>query len=354
MNSDASLSNLIPAPSLRLSFDAGALADNWRAMDRLSGSAVAGAAVKADGYGTGVERVMPVLLDAGARYFFVAHWSEVPEVIAHADAHGISVLHGPMTEADTRFALASGVRPVINSMAQAVRWGAAGGGACDLMVDTGMNRLGVRPEELADPAIRALDIEVLMSHLACADEDSAMNARQCAAFREVTAMIPHRRASLANSAGIALGSDYHFDLTRPGLALYGGTARAEAEGLVRQVITPEAAIIQIHDLPAGESIGYGATFTAPHDMRVAILSLGYADGYLRCWSGEGIFTAADGAQLPVLGRVSMDMTAVDVTAVPHLREGDWLRAQYDLAQASQATGLTQYELLTLSGPRLRG
>lgn len=323
-------------------------------MNRLSGSAVAGAAVKADGYGTGVERVMPALLEAGARDFFVAHWSEVPEVLAHADARSISVLHGPMTDADTRFALASGVRPVINSIAQAQRWNAAGGGACDLMVDTGMNRLGLRPEELADPAIAVLDIEVLMSHLACADEDSAMNARQCGAFRVVTSMVPHRRASLANSAGTALGSEYHFDLTRPGIALYGGTARSEMEGMVRQVVAPEAAIIQVHDLPAGESIGYGATFTAPHDMRVGILSLGYADGYLRCWTGKGIFTAADGAQLPVLGRVSMDMTAVDVTAVPHLAEGDWLTAQYDLAQAAQATGLTQYELLTLAGPRLRG
>ncbi|MAF27896.1 MAG: alanine racemase [Croceicoccus sp.] len=343
----------LPQPPLRLAFDAEALGSNWRAMDRLSKGARTGAAVKADAYGTGVDRAVPALIKAGCRDFFVAHWSEVPAVLAHAPAVSISVLLGPMTDADARYGLETGVRPVINSIEQARRWVDAGGGKCDLMVDTGMNRLGLRVGDISDPAIAALDIEVLMSHLACADEDAPLNAQQWQAFADVLPHVRHRSASLANSAGIALGDKYHFDLTRPGLALYGGIPRSELAEAVQQVVTPEAAIVQIRRVPAGETIGYGATFTAAHDMRVAILSLGYADGYLRCWSGLGAFTAQDGAVLPVLGRVSMDLTAVDITAAPHLQEGDWLRAEYSLADAAQASGLSQYELLTATGPRLR-
>lgn len=341
-------------PPLRLAFDARALASNWLSLHRLSAGARAGAAVKADAYGTGVARAVPALLDAGCRDFFVAHWSEVPAVLAHAPAASISVLLGPMTDADAQYAKAVGVRPVINSIEQARRWTNAGGGRCDLMVDTGMNRLGLRIDEIADPAIKTLDIDVLMSHLACADEDSPLNAQQLRAFASILPSVRHRHASLANSAGIALGADYHFGLTRPGLALYGGVPRSELAAYLQQVVAPEAAIVQVRHVPAGESIGYGAAFTASRNMRVAILSLGYADGYLRCWSGIGAFTAQDGPLLPVLGRVSMDLTAVDITAAPHLREGDWLRANYALPEAAEATGLSQYELLTLAGPRLVG
>ena len=347
---DARLS--FPSP-LRLAFDGEALAANWRTMDRLSGRARTGAAVKADAYGVGVARVMPVLLGAGCRDFFVAHWSEVADVVAHAPASALSVLLGPMNNAEVRYARQLGVRPVINSLDQARRWSAAGGGACDLMVDTGMNRLGIRIEEVGDPVIAALNVQVLMSHLACADENSDLNARQQVAFAQIVQQVPHQTASLANSAGIALGSAYHFDLTRPGLALYGGVPRSVLADQVQQVVTPEAAIVQIRKVPAGESIGYGGSFTAPADLRVAIVSLGYADGFLRAWSNLGTFTAQDGAILPVIGRVSMDLTAIDVTAAPHLREGDWLRAEYALPRAAEVSGLSQYELLTLAGARLR-
>lgn len=347
---DARLS--FPSP-LRLAFDGDALAANWRAMDSLSGGARTGAAVKADAYGVGVDRAMPVLWQAGCRDFFVAHWCEIADVLAHAPAASISVLLGPMNDAEVNLARQLGVRPVINSLEQARRWSEAGGGACDLMVDTGMNRLGIRVEEIGDAAIAALDVEVLMSHLACADEDSELNARQQAAFVDVVQHVPHKAASLANSAGIALGSRFHFDLTRPGLALYGGVPRGELAGQVQQVVAPEAAIVQVRRLPVGETIGYGASFTAPADLRVAIVSLGYADGFLRSWSGLGEFTAQDGAILPVIGRVSMDLTAIDITAAPHLREGDWLRARYALPRAAEISGLSQYELLTLAGARLR-
>ena len=156
----------LPPPSLRLDLDAAALAANWRALDRLSGAARAGAAVKANAYGLGVENVVPVLAQAGARDFFVAHWSEVSGVIAHVPAGQVSVLHGPMSNADCAFALATGVRPVLNSIEQVARWRAAGGGACDLMVDTGINRLGLPMSAIGDPALAGLEVETLLSHLA--------------------------------------------------------------------------------------------------------------------------------------------------------------------------------------------
>lgn len=341
-----------PPPSMRLRVDVGAIAANWRTLNAMSGHARAAAAIKADAYGTGLHRAAPALLNAGCRDFFVAHWGEVGAALAHVPASTLSVLHGPMDAADCAYARASGVRPVINSIVQARLWQASGGGACDLMVDTGMNRLGIRPQELGDPLIRGLEVDTLLSHLACADEDSAMNERQRQSFAAILPAIPHRRASLANSAGIALGSGYHHALTRPGLGLYGGIARREYAGRIRPVVGIDAALIQVRTVMAGETIGYGATFTAPRDMRVGIVSLGYADGYLRCWTGKGGFRH-DGQRLPVVGRVSMDMTAIDLSASPALTEGDWVCAEYDLPEAAERSGLSQYELLTILGPRLR-
>lgn len=340
----------LPPASLRLSIDQEALAANWRALDRLSGAARAGAAVKADAYGLGVAGVVPVLRDAGCRDFFVAHWQEVPAVLAHVPASSIAVLHGPVTTQDASFARATGVRPVINSLDQARRWFAAGGGACDVMVDTGINRIGLGLGDLADPVLADLEIDVLHSHLASADEDSALNAAQQSRWIEARGMLPHKRASLANSAGITLGANYHGDLTRPGLALYGGIACSDLADEIRQVVAPEAALMQVRDIAAGEGVGYNATFVAPRAMRVGVISLGYADGYLRAWSGKGMLRSM-GRPVPVIGRVSMDMTVVDLTKAPELREGDWLRADYSLPDAAAVTGLSQYELLTLLGRR---
>lgn len=340
----------LPPPSLRLDLDPGALADNWRALDRMSGAAAAGAAVKADAYGLGVNKVVPALASAGARDFFVAHWSEVPQVIAHVPAAQVAVLHGPLTDADCGFARATGVRPILNSLDQIARWQASGGGPCDVMVDTGINRLGLPMEALGDPALAGLKIDTLMSHLASADEDSDQNARQLARFKEACAAIPARRRSLANSAGIALGSDFAFDLTRPGLALYGGVPRGEFVGTIRQVAYPRAAILQVRQLEAGEGVGYNATFTAPRAMRVGVVSLGYADGFLRC-RGPGEALRHGEAELPVLGTVSMDMVAIDLAAAPDLGEGDWVDVPFDLPVTAQRCGLSQYELLTTLGGR---
>ena len=341
----------LPPPSLRLTLDTHALGANWRALNRMSGPAAAGAAIKADCYGLGVDACVPALVEAGARDFFVAHWSEVPEVLEHVPGEQVSVLHGPLTEQDVAFARETGVRPTINSLAQARRWLDSGGGTCDLMVDSGINRLGLSLSEIGDPLIAQLDIDILMSHLACADDDTHMNGAQLALFREVAAAIPARRTSLANSAGIALGSEYAFDLTRPGLSLYGGIPRAELIGSITQVAGVEAAIIQTRQIGAGEAVGYNATFTANANMRIGVVSLGYADGILRGWRGSTFRHQAQ--ELAMLGKVSMDMIVVDLTQAPHLREGDWLELPYHLPNAAQQSGLSQYELLTVLGARLK-
>ena len=342
----------LPPPSLRLRLDDDALAANWRALDARSGSARAGAAVKADAYGIGADKAVPVLRNAGARDFFVAHWSEAPEVLRYVDPAQVSVLHGPIRSEDADYARAAGVKPVINGVEQAQRWIEAGGGPCDLMIDTGINRLGVPLAAIGDPTIAALEVDVLMSHLASADEDSPLNSTQLARFHEVCAAIPAQRRSLANSAGIALGSDFAFDLTRPGLSLYGGIPRGELASDIRQVAYPQAAIIQVRELMAGDSVGYNAAFTASGSMRAGIVSLGYADGFLRA-RGPGGALHHGAARLPLLGKVSMDMIVVDLSAAPDLREGDWLDVPFDLPEVAQACGLSQYELLTTLGRRFR-
>lgn len=340
-----------PASPLRLAIDADALAANWRALNRRSGPARAGAAVKANAYGVGARAVAPVLRAAGCDDFFVAHWAEAAELPDLVPPARIAVLHGPLTAADAAYARAVGVRPVINSLPQARLWHEAGGGQCDLMVDTGINRLGVSPGDLSDPLIAALDIDVLHSHLAAAEEpDNPLNAAQRERWQAARGLIRHRRAALANSAGIALGGAYLGDLTRPGLALYGGVPCAALAEDIRQVVRPQAAIMQVRQLQAGDSVGYNATFTATAPMRVGVVSIGYADGYLRCWSGKGLMRGG-GVDVPVLGRVSMDMTVVDLTAAPDLHEGDWLDLAYSLPEAAATSGLSQYELLTLLGRR---
>ncbi len=305
--------------------------------------------MKANAYGLGARRVVKALREAGCCDFFVAHWSEAADLLDLVDPASIAVLHGPLNDAEAAFAKATGVRPVINSAAQAQRWLDAGGGACDLMVDTGINRLGL-PLDRYNPLFDKLDVDGLHSHLASADEDSFGNAVQLRRWLNSRRMYRHRRASLANSAGIMLGSDYHGDLTRPGLSLYGGVPRAELASEIRQVARPMAVLMQVRELAAGDQVGYNGTFIAPQPMRAGVIALGYADGYLRCWSGKGRLNW-QGIELPVIGRVSMDMTIVDLTAAPALREGDWLEVAYALPEAAVASGLSQYELLTLLDTR---
>jgi alanine racemase len=333
---------------LRLRLDGEALVANWRWLRARGGAAACGAAVKADGYGLGAREVVERLAKAGCRDFVVASWAEAAEIEASLGGASLSVLHGVFEE-DMPLALASRARPVLNTPAQVLRWRDTGR-ACDVMIDTGIHRLGLTPEEVRAGLLDGLAIETLHSHLACADEDVAANARQLALFEELSRTIAAKRRSLANSAGICLGADYAFDLTRPGLALYGGIARAEAAGQIKQIVRIEARVIQRRRVAAGGSVGYNATWIAARDCELAILHIGYADGYLRGFSSRGV-ALADGVELPVVGRVSMDLIAVRVDAAPHVGEGDWLEIVFDLPRASEQSGLSQYELLTSLGSR---
>ena len=332
---------------LRLTIDRTALQDNWRWLQDRAG-VPAGAAIKADGYGLGAREAAQALYQAGCRDFFVSTWDEAEKLGPLPVGAGLVVLHG-VGPKDVEAALASWARPVLNSVEQVARWmEVAPGKSCDVMIDTGMNRLGLRAEEL--DALDGLAIDTLHSHLACADEDHGQNQMQLERFRAITAAVPAKRYSLANSAGICLGRDYSFDLVRPGLSLYGGIPRDEADGHIRSVIRVDAEIVQRRTIPAGESCGYGATFCAAEDTEAAILNIGYADGYLRGFSARGAAFAGEIA-LPVLGRVSMDLIAVRCDAAPDLKEGDWVEIDYDLPSASRQSGLSQYELLTCLGSR---
>ena len=332
---------------LRLTIDRSAIQENWRWLQSRAG-VPAGAAVKADGYGLGGRECAQALYQAGCRDFFVSTWAEAEALGPLPVGASVVVLHG-VGPNDGEAARTLPARPCLNTPEQIGRWKElAPDEPCDVMIDTGMNRLGLRSDELA--LLEGLEIDTLHSHLACADEDSAMNAVQLERFRAIAGAVPARRYSLANSAGVCLGRDYSFDLVRPGLSLYGGIPRDEADGNIRNAVRVDAQIVQRRKIPAGESCGYGATFVAKADTQAAILNIGYADGYLRGFSSRGSAFVGEYA-LPVLGRVSMDLVAVGCDAAPHLKEGDWVEVDYDLPSASLQSGLSQYELLTTLGSR---
>jgi alanine racemase len=332
---------------LRLTVDRNALQSNWRWLQSHAG-VPAGAAVKANGYGLGAREATEVLIEAGCRDFFVSTWAEA-ELLGNLPSDvSLVVLHGVGRD-DAEAALRLPARPVLNTALQVARWKEiAPERPCDVMIDTGMNRLGLRASKME--LLQGLRIDTLHSHLACADEDCPLNEMQLERFRAVAAQVPAKRYSFANSAGICLGRDYSFDLVRPGLSLYGGIPRKEAEGNIRPVARVEAQIVQRRTIRKGETCGYGATFTAQVDTEAAVLNIGYADGYLRGFSSRGSAFAGEFA-LPVIGRVSMDLIAVDCDAARDLKEGEWVELDYDLPSAARQSGLSQYELLTTLGSR---
>ena len=289
-------------------------------------------------------------MTAGCRDFYVASWAEAGEIADLFTGASLSVFHGVRRE-DMADALESPARPCLNTAEQVGRWREAAGGACDIMVDTGMNRLGLSAEDVCNGLLDDLNVDTLMSHLACADEpDHRLNEEQYAALAELTDRTGAARISLANSAGIVLGKKYHFDLTRPGLSLYGGVQVDDLSPHIAQVAFPEAQVIQRRSIDAGQTVGYNATFSSDKPMELAILNIGYADGYLRGFSGSGVTRFGD-IECPVIGRVSMDLIAVGVDLAPEVAEGDWLAIDFNLRDASAQSGLSQYELLTTLGHR---
>lgn len=335
-------------PPTRLRLDGRALVANWQFL-KAQGSAACGAAVKADGYGLGAREVVTRLRDAGCRDFFVAHWGEAAEIADLISPKQIAVLNGIDAD-DIASSRTTGAIPVLNTPRQIALWKAAGGGRCHVMVDSGINRLGIGPEQFSTELFSGLDVDIFMSHLASADEDVVQNEQQLALFRGLAEQVNAQRRSLANSAAIMLGCEYHFNLTRPGLSLYGGILRTELVSNIAPVAHLSARILQVRQLDVGAPVGYNATYICEQPASVATLSIGYADGYPRAFSSKGT-VLVNGVELPVIGRVSMDLITVDITTVNGLGEGDWVDLAYDLPEASRVSGLSQYELLTNLGKR---
>ncbi|MEM9011791.1 MAG: alanine racemase [Pseudomonadota bacterium] len=335
-----------------LTVDLGAVARNWRRLDRRAAPGVETAAVvKADAYGLGAARVAPALAEAGARTFFVAL---AEEGAALRDVLGpgprIYVFSGPMP-GDLPTLRAADLRPLLNSAEQIAALADAPL-PCGLQLDTGMNRLGLAPAELAPLAevIGRLDPDLVISHLASADQPAdAMNAAQLGSFRAAAAhpSLAGRRLSLAATGGTLLGPDYHFAMTRPGIGLYGGLPFGEAEA----VVALDLPVIQVRDVAQGETVGYGATWRAAKQTRIATLSAGYADGLLRALGGR-ITLHAGPTPCPSVGRLSMDLLTVDVG---HLGEVpptlSLLGPQQSIDDLADLAGTIGYEVLTMLGTR---
>lgn len=308
--------------------------------------------VKADAYGLGVGPVGRALRDAGARSFFVALAEEgvmLREAVGPGPA--IHILDGLMAGDETA-CRGHGLIPCLNSPAQVARATAAGDIGCAVQIDSGMNRLGLEPAELEAlaPDIARLRPSLVMSHLACADEPAhPMNAVQREVFMGLAAGLPGTRLSLAATGGVVLGEAFHFDLTRPGIGLYGGLPFAGA----RPVVRLELPVIQVREVGVGEGVGYGAAWTAARPSRIATLGAGYADGLIRAIGrAEGVRVFAGDVACPLVGRVSMDLVTVDVTdlaEVPAMLE--ILGAHQGVDDLAAQAGTIGYEILTSLGPR---
>ncbi|WP_249690102.1 alanine racemase [Stappia sp. WLB 29] len=347
----------------RITIDLAALAANWsRLAGLLSEGTACGAAVKADCYGLGDAPCLQALWTAGCRTYFVATPQEGATVRRHLPDAAIYILNGLYPGAASFYA-ANGLRPCLGSPDEVAEWRGAGAPLpAALHVDTGISRLGLTAEEAAALAQDTpFELSLIMSHLACADAPGdRMNQTQLARFRALADLFPGVPRSLANSAGIFLGPDFHFELARPGIALYGGQASAFEESRLDPVVTLEVRILQVHTLPKGTPIGYGATFTAPRDMRVAIVAAGYADGFLRAAGSTDGKPGAEawlaGHRLPALGRISMDMSAFDISDVP---DGTAVRGSFvelfgrnvSVDETASRAGTIGYELLTSLGRR---
>jgi len=356
------------ATTTRLSVDLGALAENWRKMRDLSGSARCGAAVKANAYGTGADRVAPRLAREGCRDFFVADANEAAALRPLLPDARIYVLNG-VFEGSFAQTLAHDLIPIINSPEQAAFWCAnADGRAYALHIDTGMNRMGLTPEEAAAHSQGSAPPPCLvMSHFACADDpDHPLNQEQIKLFDSIRPCFAGIEASLANSGGIFLGSATHHDLTRPGIALYGGDPVSDVPNRMRTVVTAQTRVLVIRNAKAGQTVSYGAAHTLTRDSRIAVCGVGYADGFHRNGSGAGVplrsavpqgaFGAINGTRIPVIGKITMDLTMFDVTDLPDgaVNAGDWvelLGPTVSLEQAATAAGTISYELLTSLGRR---
>ena len=359
-----------PGETAILTIDLDALIANYRALSDLAAPAECAAVVKADAYGLGMAQAAPALSRAGCKTFFVATLGEAKALRALLPQATIYVFAGLMPGTAELYR-AHDLRPVLNSAEEIKEWASfcATQGEklpCAVHIDSGMNRLGLSASEVGtvadDPDLwRAFTLSLVMSHLACADEPRhPKNEKQRKAFDRLRAKLPAVPASLANSAGILLGRAYAYDLVRPGIALYGGKPSREGDNPFKPVVHLKGRILQLRNLAPGETIGYGATHTLKKASRVAVVSVGYADGFFRSLSTkdeeEGFVAYAGPYPAPILGRVSMDLITVDVTAVPEeiARRGGWIELigpNVPVQTVARHAGTIDYEVLTNLGRR---
>jgi alanine racemase len=367
----------LPAPTIGraasqaiLTIDLDALVANWRAMGGRCGNAECAAVVKADAYGVGLERAVSALSRAGCRTFFVAHASEAArarKALAGAPAriHALNgLLPGPGAREAAQALIACEASPVIGSPEEWESWiAAAGDRSCAVHIDTGMNRLGMSADEARALAAhpRADAIDLVMSHFVASEEaGDPLNDAQVAAFETLRRLFPQARASMANSSGVLLAARPHYDLVRPGYALYGGNPAPGAQNPMSPVVTLEAPILRLRHVETGASVGYNATWRAQRPSVLATLGLGYADGVLRSASGSngraGGEAIVAGVRCPFVGRVSMDLIVLDVTeaAGAGLAPGAMalvLGPQITIDDLAERAGSIGYEILTSLGRR---
>lgn len=354
----------------RLAIDLAALAANYAHLAALAAPAEAAVTIKADAYGLGMAQCAPALWRAGVRRFFVATAAEGVALRAILPDAMIHVLHG-VTPENARHFVRHRLIPMLGAPEMIALWRAEGDGApCGLHVDTGMNRLGLTLGEaarLAAEGLAGLDAVLLMTHFACADDPAhPKNTSQIDSFNAAKALFPNMKTSLQNSAGVFLGARAQSDVVRLGIALYGGEAVNDVPNPMRPVVTAEARIMMVRQAKAGETISYGATETLQRDTRIAVCSVGYADGFHRAGSGAGVALRQTGRpggrgfiagrSVPILGRVTMDQTMFDVTDLPDgaAKAGGFIELfgpNIALDNAARAAGTIGYELLTGLGRR---
>lgn len=352
-----------------LSIDLAAISANYERLGSMAAPAACAAVVKADAYGLGLARVAPALAASGCRVFFVAHLDEGLALRTLLPEVEIFVLNGALAGAEPRFAEA-GLAPVLNDLEALDAWAALararGGLPAALHLDTGMSRLGLPPGEVdtlaADPArLDGIDLRYVMSHLACSEEpDNPMNEAQRDRFETARARLPHAAASFANSSGIFRGAGFHFDLVRPGAALYGVNPCPGAPNPMAGVVRLEARILQVRDVDSPGTVGYGAAHRVAGRTRIATLAVGYADGYLRGLGGQAGCYIGE-TRVPVVGRISMDLITLDVSAVPPVSPGakpigkdtlvEIIGPRHPVDALAEEAGTIGYEILTSLGRR---
>src|SRR6185437_7133039 len=352
-----------------LTVDLDAIVANWRKLEKTAVPAECAGVIKANAYGCGVDPVARALAGAGCKTFFVATVDEAGAARAALPSAAIYVLDGFFQNSGDAYAQCD-ARPVIGDLNELAEWDvfcrrSGWAGSAAIHIDTGMNRLGMTLTEAQGiiPRINAGDhgIALVMSHLACAENlNHPLNARQLATFREIASLFSGVPASLSNSSGVYLGAPFQFDMVRPGAALYGVNPTPEADNPMQPVVDLKARVVRIRNVERGESVGYGAVWTARRPTRLAIVSAGYADGYFRAAGGGDGTRSAEvvvaGKRCPVAGRISMDLIAVDVTDLPSnaVRRGHMVTLIGEgitVDELAHHFGTIGYEVLTSLGPR---